>query len=282
MRYRIRNVLNNNVIMVEGFMGKECVLIGNGIGFARKSGDFFADMDKVQKKYALVEKGNQQKFSELLSLAEPELVAVVEEEICYIESHTEYVLNENIHITLLDHIVFAINRSRRGVDFHYSLSSDIAVCYPEEYGLARHIVRAVNERLDGKLVDDEIGIVALHIHAAITNEHVSESRKRMQLCRETVKQIYQEFALRVGEDSLAHQRLLLHVRYAYERIFRGASIDNALLEEIRQRYPREFEVLKRILLMVGQDYELTVPDAEVGYLVMHLLRIQSDMEQIRK
>lgn len=277
MRYRIRSVLNNNVIMVDGFMGKECVLIGSGIGFGKKAGGFFDGVDKVQKRYALVDKGNQQRFSELLKRADPELVAVVEEEIYYIETHTSYVLNENIHVTLLDHMAFAIDRSRRGMDFHYSLSRDIAVCYPEEYELARHIVSAVNERLDARLVEDEIGIVALHVHAAIKNEHVSESRKRMTLCRETLKQIYKEFSLCVSEESLAHQRLLLHVRYAYERIFRGSSIDNVLLSEIRERYPGEFTVLKRILTRVGESYELTIPDAEVGYLVLHLLRIQMDL-----
>lgn len=64
--------------------------------------------------------------------------------------------------------------------------------------------------------------------------------------------------------------LAQHLEPAIYRMKTGLVIRNPLLSEIKQRYGRFFDAMRTASERVLEPYGLRVPDAEIGYLTMHL------------
>ena len=274
--YVIKKKLNNNVIMVRDLNQNDMILIGTGIGFKAHINSVFKDLEKVQQCFILKDKNNKENLRTIVDNYDHNLIALIEEEIGFIQSKFTTPLNENIHITLIDHLIFAIDRQKRKLEFKNPFNENIAIVYKEEYCAAQHLVKRINKEYGANLIQDEIGIVALHIHAARKNEDISVSRRKTNLYQETLEKIYERMDLHPSKDSLAHQRLLLHICFAYERIFKNEQIGNDILDIILTKYHKDFEILRDVLNSIEKNNKIKIPDSEVGYLVLHVNRIKKE------
>lgn len=274
--YIVKKKLNNNVILVQDMKRNDMILVGNGIGFKTTVNGLFHDMKKVTQTFVLKNKNNKENLKNIVKKNDSNLIAIIEEEIAYIQSELNTSLNENIHITLIDHLIFALDRSKKNIDFKNPFDDDIAIVYKEEYKVAKHLIARINREFQAKLIKDEIGIVAIHIYAARKNEDISVSRNKTILYEETLKKIYDIMNLQPSKQSLAHQRLLLHVCFAYERIYKNQQIGNEMLDTIQSKYYDDFILLRTSLNQIEETYKIHIPDSEVGYLVLHINRIKNE------
>ncbi|WP_169725479.1 BglG family transcription antiterminator [Alicyclobacillus contaminans] len=89
-----------------------------------------------------------------------------------------------------------------------------------------------------------------------------------------VRQLVEKLADLVGVPLLQDEALILgltqHLEPALYRMQTGLSIRNPLLEEVQRRYPQYYEWMRQACEEVMAPYGSTVPEAEVGYLTMHL------------
>lgn len=274
--YIIKKKLNNNVILVQDIAKNDLILIGKGIGYRAVLNSIFTDMEKVTDSFVLKNKRNSENLKEIVNHSDTNLVALIEEEIAYIQNELNTPLNEDIHVTLIDHLLFAIDRAHKQLEFHNPFDEDLAVVYKEEYRVAWHLIRRINREYHANLVQDEVGIVAIHIHAAIKNEDVSLSRKKTELYQATIETIYAAFQMDPSKKTLAHQRLLLHICFAYERILNHQVIGNEILDVIQEKYSVDYIKLKEALEQLAQKSGIPIPDSEVGYLVLHLNRVKDE------
>ena len=274
MEYKTKKVLNNGVVLVQDENGKDCILIGKGIGFDSKEKMPFTQMDKVIQTFVLNEQTKI--ISELIKNIDARIIPSVEEEIKHIENEANKKLNENIHITLVDHIAFAIDRTKKGLDFKNPFTFDLEVIWEKEYKYARHIIKQINETFNVQLVDDEIGIVAIHIHSALNDGGIDIERKKMKLIQETIQLLCNEYGIIAKKESLSYQRLLVHIHYAYERILQNKNIDNNMFNYIMEHYGEYFRKVRQLLRKIESSYGIDIPDAEISYLVIHLVRILND------
>lgn len=69
-----------------------------------------------------------------------------------------------------------------------------------------------------------------------------------------------------------------HINYAIERAKNGVYLKNAFLWEIKKYYKKEFKVGLKALEMIGNQFEIHMPEDEAGYIAVHITTAETDAE----
>lgn len=271
----IDKVLNNNVLIAEHPSYEEVVLIGKGIGFNRKHGDFI-ETDSVEKLFVLKNEKEQQNYIKLLPFIENDLLEVIISAIGLIKQRTHTQLDEHIHVALTDHLMFAINRISKGMEMSNPFLVETKTLYRHEYEIASEVVEFIKEKTGISLPVGEIGFIALHIHSAMTNRNLSEVNQHSQLVSRLVQMVEEQFEIDIDKESIDYMRLVRHLRFTIERVVKGEKVEepekiNSLL---KQEYPVCYNLSWKLIKVMQQTLKMKVFDAEAVYLTMHLQRIQ--------
>ena len=62
---RIKRIYNNNVVMVEDQKSEEMIVIGKGLAFGKKAGEFLEE-DRIEKVFTLAEKSIGNRLAKLV------------------------------------------------------------------------------------------------------------------------------------------------------------------------------------------------------------------------
>ncbi|WP_419954628.1 glucose PTS transporter transcription antiterminator GlcT [Neobacillus niacini] len=271
----IDKVLNNNVLIAQHPSYEEVVLIGKGIGFNRKQGDFI-ETDSVEKLFVLKNEKEQQNYIKLLPFIDDDLQEVIISAIGIIKQRTHTQLDEHIHVALTDHLVFAINRVSQGMEMSNPFLVETKTLYRHEYEIASEVVDFINEKTGISLPVGEIGFIALHIHSAMTNRNLSEVNQHSQLVSKLVKMVEEQFEIDIDKESIDYMRLVRHLRFTIERVVKGEKVDEPekISFLLKQEYPVCYNLSWKLIKVMQQTLKMKVFDAEAVYLTMHLQRIQ--------
>lgn len=279
MAFKIKKILNNNVLIALDDSRKEVVLIGKGIGFKRQTGSIIKQSE-VEKLFVLRDQSEQEQFKKLLPHVEEDLLKIIISSIELIRERTETFLNEHIHVALTDHLVFAVNRLMRGMAISNPFLLETKALYPYEYEVAKEVVELINNRAHIYLPEGEIGFIALHIHSAMVNRNVHEINAHSQMIGKLIHLIESQFDIEIDRESIDYMRLVRHLRYTVERVVRGERVEEpekiALL--LKEEYPLCYNLSWKLIKIMQQTLKKPVFDAEAVYLTMHLQRIQSKMK----
>ncbi|WP_338786768.1 glucose PTS transporter transcription antiterminator GlcT [Metabacillus sp. FJAT-53654] len=272
--FEIKKSLNNNVLIAKHNSFGEVVLIGKGIGFGKKQGDVIEDSG-YEKMFVLTNQKEQEQYKMLLSDIDEDMLDVVQDAIQYISERVEHPLNEHIHISLTDHITFALKRLQQGMDLKNPFLIETKSLYPFEFQLAKEVIERINQRLNVHLPDGEIGFIALHIHSSITNKPLSEVNQYSQLISKLTDVIEESLKIVVDRESVNYLRLIRHLRYTIERVNSGESVaePEKLAFLLKKEYPLCYNTSWKMIKVMQQSLKKPVYDAEVVYLTMHLYRL---------
>lgn len=270
----VAKVLNNNVIIATHPAHGEVVVIGKGIGFKRKQADIIP-LHVVEKMFILTNNQEQEQYKQLVPQVDEKLIEVIHEATLYIRERTNVELNEHIHIALTDHLAFAIKRMEQQMVIHNPFLYETKEIYPLEYELAENVIDLIKERLNVEFPQDEVGFIALHIHSALTNQHITQVKEHPQLIADMVNVIEKQLNYSVARDSLDYARLITHLRFAIGRIHRGDQVnDDGRLEMLlQQEYPELYSLAWKLIKIMEQRLHKPVYHAEISYLTMHLHRV---------
>lgn len=272
-RFMIDRVFNHNVVLARSVSdGAAAVLLGKGIGFNRKPGDFVSPASAIERVLWVVEK-NQAEYHRLLQDVSHEVIGVTEEIILLAEKKLGP-LNNHLHIALADHLNFTLQRIRSGLVIENPFLSEVEVLYPEEFILAEKAAALIQDRLGLVLPRGEIGFIAMHINAARTRRDPSGVTRFTALIHEIICLVRQEFDLTLANNDLDYIRLVTHLHFALEAIANNRNMVNPLLSRIREEFSDTFCVARRIGDMIAARLGKTVGDDEVGYLTLHLQKLK--------
>ncbi|WP_458462642.1 glucose PTS transporter transcription antiterminator GlcT [Paenibacillus sp.] len=279
----VDKALNNNVIIAQHPEHGEVVVIGKGIGFNRKPSDHIPLM-AVEKMFILKNQQEQEQYKQLLPQVDEALIEIINEVITYIAERTDVPLNEHIHIALTDHISFALKRKEQGIVIQNPFLYETREIYPEEYRMGEYAVRLIKERMGVDLGMDEIGFVALHIYSAMTNQNISQVREHSQLITDLVSLVSDQLDYSFETGSLDYSRLLTHLRFALERVRRGDKVEelHKLDSLLKLEYPEMYSLAWKLTKVMEKRLNLPVYPAEVGYLTIHLQRLNQRKEEENK
>ena len=218
---KIDKIINNNIVSALEPDGKEVIVMGRGIGFGMKPGKSIPE-GTVEKVFRLDSQNNVDKFKELLVNLPLEHIQVSTEIINYAKSVLNRSLNQNIYITLTDHINFAIHRFKEKMKFSNPLLNEIKTFYKEEYLIGEYAIALIERRIGISLPVDEAGFIAFHIVNAEFNTAMRDTIDITNLIQNTVGIVKEYFSMEPDETSLNYQRFVTHLRFLAQRIVKRA------------------------------------------------------------
>lgn len=271
----VKQVLNNSVISAIAPDGQEIIYMGKGIGWGAKAGRE-VDMSKVEKTFRMDSDESTERLKQLLIEVEPEVLAVSSEIVDYAVKVLEKKLNKNIYITLTDHISFALERMEQNMSFHNYLAYDLRKFYRLEYKIGIKGLELIGEKLGVKLPEDEAASIALHV---INSEYEHEMAKTMDITRiihKSIDMVRYTFMMNFDEDSLNYQRFVTHLQFFAQRVLERRMLNDVeivLYKNVFEKYPKQLKVAKAIRQLMEKEYNCTIPDDEVTFLCIHIIRI---------
>jgi transcriptional antiterminator len=272
----IKKVLNNNVLIGNHPTLGEVVVIGNGIGFNRKN-DETLTTDSVEKLFVLTDEKEQENYLKLLPFIEDETQSVIISVIEFIKKRIQAPLNEHIHVAFTDHIMFAINRIKNGLEMGNPFLMETKALYPKEFNIAKEAVERLNKDLNIHLPDSEVGFIALHIHSAVANKNLSEVNRFSQLITILINMIEDQFQISIDKESIDYMRLVRHLRFTIERVNNGDFVTEPekIANLLKNEYPMCYNLSWKLIKVMQQTLQKPIYDAEAVYLTMHLQRLQN-------
>lgn len=271
----IEGIINNNVVSSKDDEGKEVVVMGKGIGFGKKKGDTLkvADADKI---FTIEDEEALRRFKDLLTGIPLEYLQVSNEIISYAKERLDTELHPNIYLTLTDHISFAIRRIEEGQVFPIPMENEIRRFYPLEYSIGTQAVSLIYERLGYKLPVDEAAALAIHFVNAEFNIKVRDTWIITKMMGDILGLISSEFDCLNTEcvevESFVAGIKLLCYRLAMAHPIREKG-DKKLLDFIKENYPKEWEMAKRINDYVIKEHKCRFTEEEKLCFAIQLKRI---------
>ncbi|MCM3246431.1 PRD domain-containing protein [Cytobacillus oceanisediminis] len=273
--YKVKKVLNNNVLIGSHESFGEVVLIGKGIGFSRRPGQPI-DSNLVEKLFVLKNEKEQENYIKLMPFVDNELLEAIISSIQLIKQRANSMLNEHIHVALTDHLMFAITRLKKGMEMKNPFLIETKTLYPFEYEIAHEVVNLIGQRTGIYLPEGEIGFIALHVHSAVMNRDLSEVNQHSQLVTHLVNMIEEQLDIKIDKDSIDYMRLVRHIRFTIERVNKGEVVEEPekITSLLKEEYPVCYNLSWKLIKVMQQTLKKPVFNAEVVYLTMHLQRLQ--------
>ena len=279
---KIGKILNNNVVVVYEKNEPEKIIMGCGIAFHKKVGDL-VDETKIDKIFSLVNPDTNLKLQQLLCDVPIEYIEVTEKIIEYAKTKAAKILNEFIHITLLDHIHMAILREKEGISTKNIMLWDIKKFYKEEFQIGLHALKFIEEKFQMKLSEDEAGFIALHIvNAQMDNNYnaIKEIGAVTKLIHQIVKIVKYHFHTEFDEEFVYFYRFITHLKFFALRVFQKDihlnEQDEELLSLVKNKYKSSYECTMKIKDYIEKAYSYTISEEEKLYLTIHIERIQKE------
>ena len=241
--YKIVKVINNNIVCSINEDGKEIILRGLGIGFNKKPNEN-VEANKIEKIYTIADTNTRNKLEELLADIPVDYVKISTEIIEYAKKVLKQGLNDNIYLTLTDHISFAIQRMNNGLAYKNALLTEIKRFYATEYTIGVHALDIIKEKLEVELPIDEAGFIALHIVNAELDTNMSDMMSITEFIHKVLDIVRDYYGINLDEESSNYDRLVTHLKFFGQRLFNNAetrSEDIVFQEMIRMQYPKDYE-----------------------------------------
>lgn len=269
--YVVKKVLNNNVVIAK-LEKDDVIIVGKAIGYDFKKG---VEIPKERIENIFVKQkgkaGNS--YDELIQNINSEVIGVTEEIIFYCEKTLGINLRKSIHLSLADHINFALQRIEKGIKIENPFLNELRALYPKEFEIAQKALELINDRFNSNLPQDEVGFICLHLRAAITEDNVGNSFTYTKKIKEIMNFIYQLLDKKFDEKSFQYVRTLTHINFMLERLKNNKPIKNELLESIKKELYIEYNIAIKVALKMESLFGVSIPEDEIGYIAIHLRRI---------
>lgn len=271
----IEKVLNNNVVTAKDNQGREAVFMGKGLGFKAKPGDTIKE-ELVEKAFYMDSQSSVDKFKELLINIPLEHIQISSEIVEYAKRVLNKKLNENIYITLTDHINFAIERFKQGMMFQNPLLWEVKNFYRHEYLIGEYAVALIRKELKIELPVDEVASVALHIVNAEYDTVMSEAMRITKSIPGILQIVREYFDIELDEESLHYERFITHLKFLTQRIVKREMLNNKdveFKEMIAKLYGKEYDCARRVAQYINECFGHSVTEEEITYLTVHIRRV---------
>lgn len=275
---RIRKFLNNNAAVVTDDQGFEKVVIGKGIIYGKKTGDY-VDAEKVEKTFYLSSDTLNLKFQEVLKSLPMEQVNIVEKIVEEVRLNIGKKISDAIYVSLADHIHFSISNLQKGITIKNGLLLDIKRFYPDEYKLGLRGAEIISQEIGIEVPKDEAGFIALHIVNSETENELDtrNTYRATKIIEEVLEVVKNCFGVDIETDSLANFRFITHLKYFSQRIVNGAVFsgdekDKELLDTLSKKYALSYECSLNIRTFIRAKYNTDIGYEELLYLTIHIQR----------
>lgn len=274
MKYKKR--INNNVVIAIDDLGNEQILTGRGLGFQIKAGEP-VDESRIEKVFTLKDSEANQRLQELFQTIPIEHVNLAEDIVSYARIHISNPINENVIVSLCDHIYMAVERKKQNIDVKNVLLWDIQKFYRDEYMVGKYAVELIHKQFGIKLEDDEAGFIALHLVNAQLDMKSKSVKEITQVMQEIETIVRMTFSIDLDVESVYYYRFITHLKFFAERLFSHKTYEeqdvDTMLDLVMAKYPKACQCVKKVKTFIKQKYKYELSEEEMLYLCIHIARI---------
>lgn len=272
---KISKQLNNNIVIASDSQGREIVLMGKGIGFGCKLG-MEPDMRLVEKQYFGLSSGAHiQQLAELVDRIPLEHLSIGMQIVEHVQEKIRKPLNETLVLMVSDHVSFAIERHKKGLDLDNALLWEIQKFYPDEYQLGLDALDIVQREAGTRLREDEAGFLAMHIVNAQYGSGDPLAQDLIQVIQDVVNLVRYTYGMELDETSLDYIRFVTHLKFFFSRILKKETYAGSedLYGIVSVMYPRAAACVRKISGYLRQTLDYSLGLEEEGYLIIHVEKL---------
>ena len=246
----IDKVINNN--LVRSYKdGKEVLVMGKGLGYKKQKGDSI-DESLIERVYAIEEKEGRSHLEALLKDIPYTYLKTTNEIVNYAKQALGKKLSDNIYLTLVDHISFAIQRQEKGIVVRNALLWEIKRFYNHEYLIGKEALAIIKRRLEIELPGNEAGFIALHIvNAQLGNGEMQQTMAMPKMIQSILNIVRYQFHTELDENSVNYERFLTHLKYFLQRMYRVYIVRLWSWEALRVRQHHRRNQRRRRIRLFG-------------------------------
>jgi beta-glucoside operon transcriptional antiterminator len=265
--------INNNVAIGIDGNDHEVILFGKGIGFPQTPYEL-TDLSKIERTFYDIDHRYYAALSEI-----PEDVFMQVSRLLEVaKTKLKGELNPNLTFVLSDHINFAIERSKKGMEVGVPYSYEMEYQYPEIMKVAKWFVTQVNQRMGVELKENEATSVAIHLLNAMDRtqrpQGSQDEGERLSRMIKIITHIVEEyFQIQVDTSSFAYYRFKNHLKFFVQRKAKGEEFteeNNELHEKFKEEYPEIAECVAHIDDYLMEEFGERCPQEELLYLMIHV------------
>lgn len=274
----IHKILNNNVILILDQNSEEQIVMGRGIAFKKRVGDNI-DESIIDKIFMLKDQKVKNNFTELIKDIPMDYIEVAYEIMQYAKDNVGENIDENLIISLSDHIHTAVERYIEGIEIKNVLLWDIKKFYKAEFEIGLKALDIIEQKLNVKLPEDEAGFIAMHVVNRIMNENIGNMYDITKIIQEILNIVKYYLGIKFDEDSVYFYRFVTHIKYFAQRLISGKTYESdnedSLFEIIKGRYQEPYKCVEKISEFIQKKYKYNLSDEEKLYLTIHIARIHN-------
>lgn len=264
--------INTSAALAIDRTGHEIVVMGKGIGFPQMPYKL-DDLSKIERTFYDVDP----KYLGMIAELSQPIVMVCADIADQAGIELDCSLNPNLPFTLADHIQFAAERLKKGVDLTTPIAYDIRHLYPREAAMADMALKMLNEQTGMNLPASEAISIAMHfINAEAESGDMHSLMLSMQVIAKVNEIVESSLHIQLDKDSYNYSRFATHLRYLIQRLQAGVQTDNIssnLRRTLMREYPDIYASTLKVVEYLKNTYGWDCNDDEVVYLIMHIQRV---------
>lgn len=266
--------INNNVAVCLDNDGHELIAFGKGIGFPKTPYEL-TDLSKIWRTYY----GINPSYLGLLNDIPEEVFKLSIKIVDFAKMKIENQINSNIIFTLADHINFAIERYKKGLDLKMPFVYDIQHLYEKEMQIGELAVELINKEMDLRLSKDEAVSIALHfINAENMQRNANDEQDEKKIINDITELIEKDFEMSVDRESFNYSRFVTHLQYLMKRKETNTSITSTnqkLFDSMKKEFADTYRCVIHIQGYLKNQLNWNPSNEELLYLMLHINRLCS-------
>lgn len=273
----IIRVLNNNAVLTSDDNGEDIVVLGSGVAFQKKRGDRI-DQSKIERIFYQDDHDIIGRLKKSFLEIPVEFIEISKEIITDAKLELGKEFNDNLYISLPDHLQFTVKRYHEGLLVQNKLAFETKHMYKKEFEFSKRKLEIINKRFNVGLPDDEAATIVMHLINAELNSNMQETMQMIEMVQEILTIIRIEMEIEFDESSLDYYRLETHLKFFYQRLFEAEaeesrSKDDYLLRLVKERYRRSFKCAKKVKRYIEKFSGTTISDDDLLYLTIHIEKV---------
>lgn len=270
---KIIRKINNNAAIAQDKRGRELVVLGRGVGFHPVPYEL-TDLSVIYRTYYDV----NPKYFGLAGELPPEIILAATEIFEQAEFQLDCELNPNLPFTLADHLNFAMERQRKGIQLAAPLGYDVRHLYPKESELGRQALDLVEQRVGVRLPEAESISIALHlVSAELESSGLDNMMRTLDIIADIDKIVESRLRIQLDHTSYNYSRFAVHLQYLIQRLETGTQTEekNAdILRDMAKEYPDLYTCACEVGEYLYTSYGWKCNQEEILYLMLHINRVQ--------
>ena len=254
--------------------------MGKGLRFHYQVGDELREED-VEKIYVLQNTSQKKEYLQMIENAPEEYLEIIQHIINIASQRISSILNDQIFVTLLDHLLYAVERYNKGIVLQNRMLWEIQKFYPNEFIIGSQSVDYINEKLNIQLPEAEAGNIAFHFVNAQINSNTLSTENGMLMVK-MLKDIFQIIQLHykysIDENTINYSRFVVHMQFFLQRLLEDKMLENET-DDYYYSYiiknSTSLECVEKIEKYIKKLLNKQISRDEKIYLIVHVSRITS-------